>query len=225
MADVDRFQKFFESFDTIPKLVSDLALSIAVAQQRMDVAYLRSLREIAELAKPLLKDDAKVTEFITMFKAIAPARYQFTETIVEVRADMQLSTGQQFTIGVTAPFAVAVNASYTRRTASDYRASALIRTVIQAVSADPGTMQSLLNAAKEAPGTVLPKEMSDAQKAIQDALMELGKATEGGTFGDKKPGEEKKPGEGEKPGGEKPAELGAGAAKPAGGAATDAGAK
>jgi hypothetical protein len=124
-------------------------------------------------------------DLISLFKAMGPTRYQFTETVVEIRADMQLTTGSQFTVGVSAPFAVAVNASYTRRTASDYRASALIRTVLHAVSADPGVMQTLLNAAATVK-TELPEK--EGQKALQEAFAGLAQ-----TFSGDKPPEAKPP--------------------------------
>jgi hypothetical protein len=169
------FDDFFKSFDTVPKILSDMALSIAVAQQRMDIDYINNLTAIMQMAAPLLKEDHKVDEFIALFKAIGPSRYQFTTTTLEVRADMQSSTGTQFSIGLSVPFAVTVNASYTRRTASDFRASALIRTVMNATPADPATMQTLLNAAKEAPGVTLPADANPNQKAIQSALDKLSK--------------------------------------------------
>jgi hypothetical protein len=164
------FDDFFKGFETVPKILSDLALSMAVAQQRMDVDYINNLKAIMQIAAPLLQEGKKLDEFLTLFKAIGPARYQFNQTTFEVRVDMQSSTGDQFSIGVTVPFAVAVNASYARRTVSDFRASALIRTVLTATVSDPATMQTLLNAAKDAPGVELPKEASPNQKAIQEAL-------------------------------------------------------
>ena len=164
------FEDFFKGFETVPKILSDFALSIAVAQQRMDVDYINNLKAIMQMAAPLLQDGKKLDEFIALFKAIGPARYQFNQTTFEVRADMQSSSGSQFSIGVSVPFAVTVNASYARRTSSDFRASALIRTVMTATVADPATMQTLLNAAKDAPGVTLPDTASPNQKAIQEAL-------------------------------------------------------
>jgi hypothetical protein len=188
---VSDFEKFFRDFETVPKILSDLALSIAVAQQRLDVDYLNNLQGIMTIAGPLLQNANKIDEFIALFKAIGPARQQFTTTTFEVRADMQSSSGTQFSIGASVPFAVAVNASYSRRTASDFRAAALIRTVMTVTPADPATMQTLLNAAKDAPATTLPSGLSEGQKAIQSAL--------NGLAGIKAPVESAKPGEAQPP--------------------------
>jgi hypothetical protein len=182
------FDEFITTLETVPKLLSDLALGVSIAQQRMDLNYLRDLRALMEMVAPLLKDSGKLDEFTALFKAIGPSRYQFTTTSIEVRADLQTSVGQQFGAGITVPMAVAINASYARRTASDVRASAVIRSVLHAVSADPATMQALLSAAKDAPTTELPKDLSPAQQAIQEALTKLAGTTAAGQLPEKAAG-------------------------------------
>lgn len=181
MSSIQEMEKFYESFETLPKLISDLALSVAAAQSRMDVTYIHDMKALLQIIASLYRDkDGNATvppaDLISLFKTMGPTRYQFTETVVEIRADMQLTTGSQFSVGISAPFAVAVNASYTRRTASDYRASALIRTVLHAVSADPGVMQTLLNAAATLK-TELPEKQS--QKALQEAFAGLAQTFKG----------------------------------------------
>jgi hypothetical protein len=167
-------ETFFNSFQTLPKLISDLAMSMALAQQRMDENYVKSLKGVIDIFAPFIKPDVSPDQFIPLLKELLPAHYQFTNTVFEIRADMQSSTGTSATAGITAgvtvPFAVSVNASYTRRTASDFRASALIRTVVNAVNADPQLTQAMIAAAQAAPGTALPADASPAQKSIQEAL-------------------------------------------------------
>ncbi len=66
--------------------------------------------------------------------------------------------------------AVAVNASYVKRSAYDYRAAALIRSVLHAVPADPTVMEKLLEAARTAGSTPLPEgsRYAELAKALED---------------------------------------------------------
>jgi hypothetical protein len=180
------FDDFYNNLQTLPKLISDLALSVAEAQRRMDVNYMTDLTAFLKIASSMYATQAGTAgagtaggsggtsaptdQVIGLFKTMMPSRYQFTETVVEVRADLQMTTGSEFkgSLGINVPTAVTVNASYTKRTATDYQAAALIRTVLTAVPADPGVMQSLLTAAQQAPGAALP---TDARyKALSDAF-------------------------------------------------------
>jgi hypothetical protein len=176
------FDDFYNNLQTLPKLISDLALSVAEAQRRMDVNYMNDLTAFLKIVSSMYPAPAgggggaqpgppPTDQVIALFKTMMPSRYQFTETVVEVRADLQMTTGSEFTaggsLGINVPVAVTVNASYTKRTATDAQASALIRTVLNAVPADPGVMQGLLTAAQQAPGAALPdgarfKALSDA---------------------------------------------------------------
>ena len=183
------FEDFFNNLQTLPKLISDLALSVSEAQRRMDVTYMNDLTAFLKIISsmypalpaagaggaPGAEGGAGAIvppsdQLIALFKTMMPSRYQFTETIVEVRADLQMTTGSDFTgsLGINVPAAVTVNASYTKRTAADYQAAALIRTVLNAVPADPELMQSLLTAAQQAPGATPPSETR--YKALSEAF-------------------------------------------------------
>ena len=167
-------EQFYQDFETLPKLISVLALSIADAQSRLDQGYLQSLAKLAQIAGELKGQgvDLGVAGFAQLFKDTGPSRYQFTETVVDVRADLRMSSGNEFTIGgslglKTPMFAVAVNASYQKRTAADIQASALIHCVINAISSDSAVMQRLLDAApKLDPGTLKP---NDSGRSTLDA--------------------------------------------------------
>lgn len=151
MAEESKIDEFYEKLQTLPRLISDLALSIAEAQRRMDESYLKELRDFTDIILPLLQDGSgKAEQYLTLFKAIAPSRYQFTETVVEVRADLQMTTMSQTEIGgqlgiKTPVFAVAVNASYTKRSAFDFRAAALVRTQLNAIPSTPDVLDKLLD--------------------------------------------------------------------------------
>lgn len=164
MATNSQIDQFYKSLQTLPRLISDLALSIAEAQRRMDQNYLEQLAAFTALILPLLKDGSgKAEQYLTLFREIAPSRYQFTETVVEVRADLQMTTASQSSleaqVGINTPvFAVAVNASYTKRSAYDYRAAAVIRTQLNAIPSNTQVLDKLLD-----PGAVS-TGMPDAER-------------------------------------------------------------
>ncbi|HYO64337.1 MAG TPA: hypothetical protein VER08_11950 [Pyrinomonadaceae bacterium] len=156
--------KLFGGLQTLPGLIGDLALSIAEAQTRLDENYMKSLAEFMKTVAPLINrttgDESR--QFQELFKAIAPSRYQFTETVVEVRADLQVTSASQTqvdaNVGVTNKvFAATVNFSYLKRTASDYRAAALVRTTLNAIPAASETLLGqLLARGGDPPSTTTP---------------------------------------------------------------------
>jgi hypothetical protein len=168
-------EKFYSSFQTLPRLISDLAMSVAQAQERLDLNYAKRLTEILQLIASLPAADPTKAAVLAAIKDLLPSHYQFTETVVEVRADLQMASSSSFTgggsIGITAPFAVAVNASYTKRNAMDVRSSALIRTVLQAITPDTELTQKMLSAAGTAPGTTLPD--TNTFKGLQEVLQNM----------------------------------------------------
>jgi hypothetical protein len=151
MATGSEIDKFYNSLQTLPRLISDLALSIAEAQRRMDQNYMQDLAAFADIVLPLLQDGTgKADQFLALFRAIAPSRYQFTETVVEVRADLQMTnateTSIEGSVGIKTPvYAIAINASYTKRSAYDYQAAALIRTQLNAIPSNPDLLDKLLD--------------------------------------------------------------------------------
>jgi hypothetical protein len=176
-----QMQDFYNNLQTVPKLVSDLALSIAEAQRRLDHDYLQNLAEfvrvIASVGQLGSPGGIDVDRFLTLFRAMAPSRYQFTETTLEVRADLQMGSMSDFSGGVnlgikTPVFALAINASYSKRSAYDAHASALIRTVLNAVPADPGVMDKLLPRAGEVPHAPAPitGRYAELAKAFRELL-------------------------------------------------------
>lgn len=190
MAASDELDKFFNSFETLPGLIRNLALSVSQAQTELDRNYVESLAQFTDIINTALagKDtQLAIEQYKTLFQAIAPSRYQFTETVVEVRADLQASSETSFSldgnVGINAGiFAVAVNASYAKRSNTDYRAAALIRTVLNAIPADPTLVDKLLpRGGEEAPSVSLPPRLQDAQTAaLGEALQLLPAATKSG---------------------------------------------
>ncbi|MEM7583729.1 MAG: hypothetical protein AAF560_10150 [Acidobacteriota bacterium] len=146
-----KVQEYFDSLQSVAKLVGDLALNIAEAQTRLDEDYLKTLSGFAKVLKQVVADqDLSNEQFIAFFKSLAPARYQFTETTVQVRADLQMAGGSEFQaaaeLGYKTPvLAATVNASYVKRSAYDYRAAANISTVLHAVPPDLDVLHTLLS--------------------------------------------------------------------------------
>ena len=172
MAKADITQ-FYDSLQTLPKLVGDLAISLAEGQRRLDQDYLENLAAFCKIVGDLQNQEpGEADKFADLFKAMGPSRYQFTETVMEVRADLQMTTLSQFqgglTLGITVPFAVSVNASYTSRNGYDYQASALVRTTIHAIPSNDTLLAQLLPRAGEVIHADLPN--SDRYAALKDAL-------------------------------------------------------
>ena len=156
--------KFYDSFQTLPGLIGQLALSIADAQTLLDRNYINSLAAFSRIVARTVKasgDLITVEDYQTLFETVAPSRYQFSETVVEVRADLQMASRKSVavdaSVGINAGvFAVAVNASYTKRNSYDYRAAALIRTVLNAIPADSKQLKTLLDRGGKDPKVELP---------------------------------------------------------------------
>ncbi len=155
--------KFYDSLQTLPGLISELALSIADAQTRLDRNYIDSLAAFSRIVARTVKASKKlkVADYKTLFETVAPSRYQFSETVVEVRADLQMASRKSLavdaSVGINAGvFSVAVNASYTKRNSYDYRAAALIRTVLNAIPADANQLQTLLDRGGKGTSVELP---------------------------------------------------------------------
>jgi hypothetical protein len=199
MPDSPQLNDFYNGLQTVPKLISDLALGIAEAQRRLDGDYLDNLAEFFRLVSTLqgagsMPVAATADQFLSLFRAMAPSRYQFTETVVEVHADLQMSSLSELKIGgnvgiKAGVFALAVNASYTKRTAYDARASAVIRCTLNAVPAEPGMLDKLLPRAGDPPHAELPqtqryKDLAEAFKT----LLQLTPATPGSTPSGSLPG-------------------------------------
>lgn len=168
----DDIKNFYDQLQTLPKLLGNLALDIAEAQRLLDQNYIESLAAFTKIIAGLGKDKEA---YLSLFKAIAPSRYQFTETSIEVRADLQTASSSELGIGAkvgitTAVFAVNVNFSYVKRSASDYQAAAVIRSVLHAIPADPGVLEKLLSQIGPPPSATL---LDPRYKALQEALGEL----------------------------------------------------
>lgn len=174
----DKASVLVHDLNNIPNIISSMGLGIAAAQRAFNLDYLESLERLLAIAKEISKEDnadlAPIFDHIV--KAMAPSRYQFSETTVSVRMDLaqSMQTGTSATLGASVG-AVAVNAAYTQGFAYDYRAAAEVKTVINAVHFDPNVLQTLLDNAKNLGNKVLelPEDMAKVDKAFMEKSKEL----------------------------------------------------
>lgn len=163
--------KLIKDLGNVPNIVGGLGLAIAQAQKAFNLDYLNNLERILALIKvmlgeqklaadgetsePMSEDDkaklANFQDFIkSMISQLAPPRYQYTETTLNVKLDLAQTTDIGGSVGLGAGFgAITVNAAFSLAYGFDYRAAAECRTVIHAHSADQTAFQALLNRAKE----------------------------------------------------------------------------
>ena len=162
--------KIIEDLTHIPNIIAGLGLSIAEAQRHFDLDYLQSLERLIVMSQSLLggrkahdgnasvemtadekqrleQSQSIIKEFLI---ALAPSRYQFTETTLTVKLDLaqhlDVSAGAGLSAGIGG---VAINASVSIGYGSDYRGAAECRTVLHAIPADQAMLRTLLDRAKD----------------------------------------------------------------------------
>ena len=157
----EKVSVLIQDLSTIPEIIGGLGLSIAEAQKAFDLNYVQSLEKLVALAQSMLAKRAgeeataagsdKIDDFIfDLLKAVAPSRYQFSETTLSVKLDLgqTLSEASQKGFGVNMG-AVAVSAAMTTAFGYDYRAAAEVKTVLHAISVNDVAFRTLLNRVKE----------------------------------------------------------------------------
>ncbi len=166
----------------VADVVGDLGRNIAAAQKLMNKDYIESLKALMRMSADTLGDGANETEraqfMMDLLKALAPNRYQYTETVVDFSADLAESKQRSTMVGGGATFKMLqVNAAMTMGYGHEYRASARITATIHAY-ADPHFADQLLARAaeviskeRELPlATPLDQEIYDGVKEVWQAL-------------------------------------------------------
>lgn len=148
----------------LPGVIGDMGLAIAQAQTLLDHNYLDAVQRLAGLVRSMLGTDAQTAagaaapdpeklaaarEVMTAaLRALAPTRYQYTETTLGVRLDLSRSVQAAVGLGVGASLgAVVVNASLMLGYAFDYRGAAEVKAVIHAAPAGEAVFDALLKRA------------------------------------------------------------------------------
>ena len=165
--------KIIDDLTHIPNIIAGLGLSIAEAQRHFDLDYLQSIERLIVLAQSLLggrkvqegqtsvelsaEEKLKLDQFQSVIKdfliALAPTRYQFTETTLTVKLDLAQHLDVSAGLGASAGISgVAINAAVSIGYGTDYRGAAECRTVLHAVPADQTTLRTLLDRARERVG-------------------------------------------------------------------------
>lgn len=125
----------------LPKIIGALGLNIAEAQKQLNADYVRNIGTLVALIDRTLgaeTDAAKRAEKAQvvqdMLEALAPSRYQYTETTIDFSADLAEAGEQAMAAGIGVNFsAVMVNASFVKGYSYDYRAAARVTAKIHAV--------------------------------------------------------------------------------------------
>ena len=192
-----RASKLVKDLQNVPSIVGGLGLSIAEAQKAFNLDYLENLQRILVLIKAMLAPEKAVgsggaaggsternltqdeknqledaaAQIKELLGQLAPPRYQFTETTLQVKLDLAQTMDLGAEVGFGAGFgAVAVNAALAIGFGSDYRAAAEVKSVIHAIPASTDAFNALLGRADKlhAKDLVMPAGASvDAQVVTQ----------------------------------------------------------
>jgi hypothetical protein len=150
-------QRLKKAHDAAKARVEDEKQSVALAEKRAN-----------EAAGTSVVGDGAVAALEAMIRALAPSRYQYTETTLDFSADLSETKDNAFQVGVGAGFqAVMVSAAFSQAYGYDYRAAARITTKMHAISADAAMTGSLIDraAAIDADALSLP-----ATKDVDDRI-------------------------------------------------------
>lgn len=175
--------KLTNDLSKVANIVGELGLSIAKAQKVFNLDYMENIQVLLAEIKKLLGTETDVDKIKPvlqdLLKAMAPSRYQYTQTTLDVKLDLAQSFDFKGTVGASGGFgAVAINAAFTIGYGYDYRAAAQCRTVINAIPADQTVFQPLMENAKELSTHVqtLPTSKDEHDEAITKQLERTFKA-------------------------------------------------
>src|SRR4030088_1940765 len=140
--------KLINDLSLVPNIIASLGLAIAEAQKQFNLAYVNSLEALVVMAAKLAGDKSNTNGLESVLKDLllnlAPPRYQFTETELQVRLDLAQASSFTGQAGLGFGFSgIAVNAAFALGYSSDFRAAAECRTTIHAVL--PGDNQAMFN--------------------------------------------------------------------------------
>ncbi len=166
---------------TIAGVVGNIGLSIANAQKLFNIDYLEAVERLAKVlqgvpAKSEGDEDRNqaIDAFVNAIKAIAPPRYQYTETELEFRADLSQSKQRAYEAGLSGSIkAVTLKASIAGTFGQEYNAAAKIRTTIHALS-DQTDLIGQIPAREQR--VDLPQNSVEMNDKLLEAAVNLGKS-------------------------------------------------
>src|SRR6185312_5441060 len=155
--------ELIQDLSNVPSIVAGLGLSIAAAQKALNLDYLEALDRVIAAIKMIAApakdatgaalqpgdiDKVKQIEpaiIKDMLFTLMPAKYQFSETTLDVKLDLAQSMQGSASGGLGLTYgAVSLSAAFTVGFSYDYRAAAECKTVINAVPADQNAFNALL---------------------------------------------------------------------------------
>jgi hypothetical protein len=169
----------------LPAIVGDMGLAIAKAQGLLDSNYLDGIERLVAMTASLVGSGAAAgasaeaaaaarDSLLAVLRALAPARYQYTETTLTVRLDLAQKVTVGGSLGVGANLgAVVVNAGLALGYAYDYRGAAEVRTVIHAAPAGEAVFAALSERADKLAATAL---ALPPQSAVDKAVLDKAEA-------------------------------------------------
>lgn len=166
----------------VADVVGDLGRNIAAAQKLLNKDYVESLQALMRAAADHLGTEGggeeRAQALMSLLRSLAPARYQYTETVVEFAADLAEMKQRSSMIGGGVTFKMLqVNAAMSMGYAESYRSAARITATIHAVPDAQIAAQLLDRAvaieagAPQLPlGTSLDQQIYDGVREIWTAL-------------------------------------------------------
>lgn len=167
--------RLVEDLGNLPGIVGGLGLSIAEAQKQLNADFVLNVGRLLELIRNTLGTGAAAPDNDTreaigkLLTALAPSRYQFTETTIEFSADIAERMQKQTEIGVGLGKAVMLNAAFSKAFGYDYRAAARITSVLHAVPVGQQMAAELLARAEAMQAPQLP-EKTKLDSALFDGV-------------------------------------------------------
>lgn len=150
--------KLVNDLDKVANIVGQLGLEIAQAQKLFNYDYLVNVERLLAIVAKLAKEQAagqgdgeaaapqaRSQMIFDLIKALAPPRYQYSETTLNVRLDLAQTMDVAAQGGIGGNFgAVTFNAALAVGYGYDYQAAAEVKTTIHAIPADTSVMSDLL---------------------------------------------------------------------------------
>jgi hypothetical protein len=146
----------------LPRIIGNMGREIGEAQKLLNADYVeniaRLMQLISEHVAPAVDaagkeaspeaEDTRLTAIADLLKAVAPARYQFTETTIDFSADLAETKSRTASGAVGVGLSgVTVNAGMTLGFGYDYRSAARITSVLHAREVGAAMTDKLLERA------------------------------------------------------------------------------
>ena len=154
MAQGNDVSRLVQDLGALPGIVGGLGRSIADAQKQLNADFVDNISRLLQMISGTLgtpgtpPDDETREAIVKLLTALAPSRYQFTETTIEFHAEIAERMQKKTEIGVSFGTAVMLNAALSKAFGYDYQASARITSVLHAMPVGENMAKELLSRAE-----------------------------------------------------------------------------